>query len=72
MWISVIGAVVLIGMANALIYQIYIKMSHPNVRQEAKKGPAYFVQDAFATLIQYEPPPNFMNEKCSCSSGKKE
>jgi hypothetical protein len=28
-----------------------------------------FVGDSFASLIQYEKPPNFSDKKCSCSSG---
>ena len=69
MWLSVCCAIVVVGLVNSLIYHFYIQMSHRDVRPQAEKSLGDFIHDAVASMFQNEPSPNFMNEKCSCSSG---
>lgn len=66
---SVLASVIVIGIVNGTVYFIYVKLEHPSVIPDGNKRMPHFVQDSFATLIQYEPPPNFKNDNCSCSAG---
>jgi hypothetical protein len=57
-----------IGLTLAAIYFVYLKLRHPNVLFSDKKKVPEFIFDSFASLVQYEHPPNFRN-KSSCSAG---
>ena len=69
MWLSVLAAVLAVGLTFAAIYKTYVKIRHPMVIFGGKRRVGNFVQDSYASLIQGEPPPTFRNNKCSCSSG---
>ena len=69
MWLSVTASVLAIGFVLAVIYNIYSKINHWSLIRAENRMRGDFVLDAFASLIQSEPPPNFRNKKCTCSAG---
>ena len=71
MWLSVLGALITVGLTFAAIYYTYIKISHPSVIVGRNRRVEDFVQDSYASLIQGEHPPNFQSGKCTCSAGQK-
>ena len=52
----------------AVIYNIYIKIQHPDVVFTLRKNIIDFIQDSFASLVQFEPPQVFKTRP-TCSSG---
>ena len=69
MWLSVTASVLAIGFVLAVIHRIYSKVNHWSLIRADNRRASNFVHDAFASLIQSEPPPNFRNNKCTCSAG---
>jgi hypothetical protein len=68
MWCSVIASILSIGASYFVIYKIYIKVQHPDVVFESRKNVPDFIQDSFASLVQFEPPTVFKTRP-TCSSG---
>ena len=56
------------GACYAFVYKIYIKIDHPDVIFASRKNIVGFIQDSFASLVQFEPPRVF-KAKATCSSG---
>jgi len=69
MWLSVLASIIAVGLTLAAIYFVYAKIRHPCVITAGNRRPGDFVQDAYAALIQSEPPPTFRNSKCTCTAG---
>jgi len=69
MWLSVLVSVIAVGLTLAAIYFIYAKIQHPSVIFAGNRRLDDFVQDAYMSLIQSEPPPMFRSNKCSCTAG---
>ena len=69
MWLSVLASILAVGFTLAAVYFTYIKIRHPSVIPAGNRRVDDFVQDAYASLIQSEPPPTFRNNKCTCTTG---
>ena len=69
MWICVFVSVLMIGGTFGVIYKVYLKILHPDVKLRASKFVADFIMDSYGALVQAEPPSTF-NMKATCSSGK--
>ena len=70
MWLSVIASVIAIGLTLSVIYKYYKKMRHPIFMETANKNPADSINDALASLLQGEHPPNYKSDKFLYSAGK--
>ena len=68
MWICVFVSVLMIGGTFGVIYKVYLKILHPDVKLRVSKFGADFIMDSYGALVQAEPPFTF-NMKATCSSG---
>ena len=61
MWMSILASVLSIGASWGLVYFCYSKIHHSDLIFTNRKSFLDFIKDSFAALVQYEPPPMFVN-----------